>query len=46
MRVLAREAVAGSEAAMEDLLLGTNPDDMRGMTPEEWAKRLSEENNP
>ena len=39
---LAKQASAGDEEAMEDLLLGTNPDDMGRRTPEQWASFLME----
>ena len=44
LRQIAVHAAQGDERAMEDLLLGTNPDDMGRMTPEQWAKHLAEEN--
>ena len=37
---LARQAKDGSEAAMEDLLLQTDPTEMGKMTPEQWVDHL------
>ena len=37
---LARQAKGGSEAAMEDLLLQTDPTEMGRMNPEQWVDHL------
>ena len=43
---LARQAKDGSEAAMEDLLLQTDPTEMGRMNPEQWVDHLLSTHKP